>query len=82
MQLAFESLDLLAQSGLHDVFARCSATEVQFLGQRHEIPKLAQLHGKATPLTVESPPTPGRNPAGACRHTPTISSGNTTDLSN
>jgi hypothetical protein len=43
-QLTFEPLYLLAQRGLHDMLPRSRAAEVQFLGQGHEVAKLAQLH--------------------------------------
>jgi hypothetical protein len=40
-KLTFQPLDLLAQRRLHDVLAHCRPPEMQFLGQGHEVSKLA-----------------------------------------
>ena len=43
-QLTLKPLHLLAQRRLHDVLPGGRPAEMQFLGQGHEITKLAQLH--------------------------------------
>ena len=52
IQLPFQALQLLAQRGLPDVFARRSPTEMQFLGQGNEIPQLPKLQNQVPPSTV------------------------------
>ncbi|BCW06199.1 hypothetical protein NtRootA1_23370 [Arthrobacter sp. NtRootA1] len=46
-QAFFQGFELLAQCGLGDVEAGGGFTEVQFLGQYKESPKLAELHGSS-----------------------------------
>jgi hypothetical protein len=45
LELALQVLNLLAQGRLRNVQPDRRTSEMKFLGYRHEIPKMAKLHG-------------------------------------
>jgi hypothetical protein len=45
-ELALKPLKLLAQGRLHDVLPLSCPTEMQFLGQSHEVAKLTKFHAR------------------------------------
>ena len=55
-QVAFEPPHLLADGGLHDVQALGGPPEVQFLGDRHEVPQLAQFHAGMVRRRIRTEP--------------------------
>jgi hypothetical protein len=72
-QLTLQPLNLLTQRRLHDVLAGRRTAEVQFLGQRHEVAKLAQLHASPPPAgdtAARTTTCPVHSLSSLGRHTP------------
>jgi hypothetical protein len=44
----FQGTDLLAQRWLPDAELPCGAPEVEFVGERHEVPQVPDLHARIT----------------------------------